>query len=214
MIWSQTHNHAQRPRFDPGRPPLPIKILANWIGEDGLLSSAIVTISRYSRSMALREAWQWRTWRSISHASSLRPMEAGYPGLSGSILMKTARNNAGMHWKPSKNRQRTTGHPLLMTASPNDSQEAMDIPRSVHFQYKWTLARRREIFEQNLQLAMKTYPRNPPRWAADDVSDTRTDVMPVRAFYHQHTTTYLEGDQDHTNLQCAYQWRLLPPIWN
>ena len=122
MICSQMHNHARRPKFVPRGPPLPIKIFANWIGELGVLCLAVVTISRYSRSISSAEARFLRRRSNKSYASSFLPTEAKYRGLSGSILMKRARIRAGMHWKASKNRHRTSEYPWLIKERPKEIQ--------------------------------------------------------------------------------------------
>ena len=130
MIWSQIHSQARLPKFGCRPPPFPSKILTNWIGELRWLSSAKVTISRYSRSTSSELALCLRIRFNSSCASSFRPTEARYRGLSGSILMKQARIRAGKHWKASKNRHRTSEYPFSMKARPKDIQYATDIPRS------------------------------------------------------------------------------------
>lgn len=63
-----------------------------------------------------------------------------------------------------------------MNARPNESQYATEIPRSERQHPVIELIRSFDV-----QFAMKTYPKNPPRCSADDVSDTSTGVMPVKA---------------------------------
>lgn len=108
ITWRNRQSQARRLKLDPGLPPLPTKIMANWIGELCLLSLVVTIISRYSCSNSTGVVLWPRIRVSNSRASSLRPTEARYRGLSGSILTKRARMMAGMHWKASKKRHLTS----------------------------------------------------------------------------------------------------------